>query len=133
MTACRVMVLADVGVVSGKAHDRIAALRERWRRALRFAGTRLAGSTDDLVPVRLRRGGRVLGGALSWDQPKQLASFPRESPFAGLVPPEEVTITRQVLAEPDANLPNRTWAQLADGTPLVTAERRGKGLSSSSM
>ena len=25
-------------------------------------------------------------------------------------------------------LPDRTWATLADGTPLVTAERRGKGL-----
>jgi hypothetical protein len=123
-----VMVLADIGVVSGKAHDELLRFVTDGGVLLRFAGTRLAGSTDDLVPVRLRRGGRVLGGALSWDQPKQLASFPPESPFAGLVPPAEVTITRQVLAEPDANLPNRTWAQLADGTPLVTAERRGKGL-----
>ena len=123
-----VMVLADIGVVSGKAHDDLLRFVNDGGVLLRFAGTRLAGSSDDLVPVRLRRGGRVLGGALSWDQPKQLASFPPESPFAGLVPPEEVTITRQVLAEPDANLPNRTWAQLADGTPLVTAERRGKGL-----
>lgn len=123
-----VMVLADIGVVSGKAHDELVRFINEGGVLLRFAGTRLAGSTDDLVPVRLRRGGRVLGGALSWDQPKQLASFPQESPFAGLVPPEEVTVTRQVLAEPDANLPNRTWAQLADGTPLVTAERRGKGL-----
>jgi hypothetical protein len=123
-----VMVLADIGAVSGKAHDELLRFVNDGGVLLRFAGTRLASSTDDLVPVRLRRGGRVLGGALSWDQPKQLASFPPESPFAGLVPPEEVTINRQVLAEPDANLPNRTWAQLADGTPLVTAERRGKGL-----
>ena len=123
-----VMVLADIGVVSGKAHDELLRFVTEGGVLLRFAGTRLASSTDDLVPVRLRRGGRVLGGALSWDQPKQLASFPPESPFAGLVPPGEVTVSRQVLAEPDANLPNRTWAQLADGTPLVTAERRGKGL-----
>jgi hypothetical protein len=33
-----------------------------------------------------------------------------------------------VLAEPDADLPNRIWAVLADGTPLVTAAKRGKGL-----
>ena len=51
---------------------------------LRFAGTRLAASSDDLVPVRLRRGGRVLGGAMSWETPKQLAPFERASPFFGL-------------------------------------------------
>jgi hypothetical protein len=47
--------------------------RRSWTRAgllLRFAGTRLAAGNDDLVPVRLRRGGRSLGGALSWDAPK---------------------------------------------------------------
>ena len=37
-------------------------------------------------------------------------------------------MTRQVLAEPEAGLAEKTWARLADGTPLVTAERRGKGL-----
>ena len=42
--------------------------------------------------------------------------------------PNDVTVTRQVLAEPDAELTDRTWATLADGTPLVTAQRRGKGL-----
>src|SRR5262249_19541770 len=33
-----------------------------------------------------------------------------------------------VLGEPDATLTERTGATLADGTPLVTAQRRGKGL-----
>ena len=33
-----------------------------------------------------------------------------------------------MLAEPDAQLTDRTWATLADGTPLVTAQRRGKGV-----
>jgi hypothetical protein len=42
--------------------------------------------------------------------------------------PTDVTVSRQVLAEPDATLTERTWATLADGTPLVTAQRRGKGL-----
>ena len=37
-------------------------------------------------------------------------------------------MSRQVLAEPEAGLAEKTWARLADGTPLVTAERRGKGL-----
>jgi hypothetical protein len=42
--------------------------------------------------------------------------------------PNDVTVTRQVLAEPDATLGDNTWATLADGTPLVTAAHRGRGL-----
>src|SRR5207248_2120393 len=56
------------------------------------------------------------------------APFDRHSPFFGLPVPEEVTVTRQVLAEPDPGLPGKTWAQLSDGTPVVTASRQGKGL-----
>lgn len=124
-----VMVLADVGAVLGPAHDRLARFVEEGGVLLRFAGTRLAASAgDDLVPVTLRRGGRTFGGALSWDKPKPLAPFDRTSLFFGLVPPVEVTVARQVLAEPDAGLPGKTWAQLTDGTPLVTAEKRGKGM-----
>ena len=36
-------------------------------------------------------------------------------------------MSRQVLAEPEPGLPGKTWARLADGTPLVTAESRGPG------
>jgi hypothetical protein len=42
--------------------------------------------------------------------------------------PDDVTVTRQVLADPDPALASKTWASLADGTPLVTGERRGKGV-----
>ncbi len=41
--------------------------------------------------------------------------------------PEEVTVNRQVLAEPSAQLAAHTWARLADGTPLVTEAARGAG------
>ena len=94
---------------------------------VRFAGPRLAAADDDLIPVKLRRGGRTLGGSLSWDQPQALAAFSRESPFNGMPVPNDVTVTRQVLAEPDSGLTDHTWATLGDGTPLVTAARRGKG------
>src|ERR1043165_4767322 len=67
------------------------------------------------------------GGALWGEQPQQLAAFARESPFNGMAVPNDVTVTRQVLAEPDSGLTERTWATLGDGTPLVTAARRGKG------
>ena len=70
----------------------------------------------------------MLGGALSWETPKHIAPFESGSPFFGLAAPDEVTVTRQVLAEPEAGVSEKTWARLADGTPLVTAERRGKGL-----
>ena len=122
------LVLADVGNVAGEAHDRLARWVEDGGMLVRFAGPRLAASDDDLVPVKLRRGGRTLGGSLSWDKPQPLAAFSRESPFNGMPVPNDVTVGRQVLAEPDAALSENTWATLADGTPLVTAARRGKGL-----
>jgi hypothetical protein len=123
-----VLILADVGTVSGPDYARLKQFVESGGLLLRFAGTRLAASSDDLVPVRLRRGGRVLGGALSWETPKKLAPFELHSPFFGLKVPDEVTVRRQVLAEPDAGLQSKTWAQLADGTPLVTASRDGDGM-----
>jgi hypothetical protein len=122
------LILADVGNVAGEAHDRLARWIEDGGVLVRFAGPRLAASDDDLVPVRLRRGGRILGGSLSWDKPQPLAAFSHESPFNGMPVPADVTVNRQVLAEPDAALTENTWATLADGTPLVTAARRGKGL-----
>jgi hypothetical protein len=121
------LILTDVGNV-GDAHDRLAHWIEDGGVLVRFAGPRLAASDDDLVPVKLRRGGRILGGSLSWDKPQPLAAFSRDSPFNGMPVPNDVTVTRQVLAEPDATLSDNTWATLADGTPLVTAARRGKGL-----
>jgi hypothetical protein len=123
------IVLTDVGVISGLARDRLNRFVEDGGVLLRFAGTRLAsGAADDLTPVRLRRGGRVLGGSLSWDTPRKLAPFDRTSPFSGIDITEEVAVTRQVLAEPEAGLVTKTWAALEDGTPLITADRRGKGV-----
>jgi hypothetical protein len=106
----------------------IIAWMEKGGTVLRFAGPHLADEPeDDLLPVTLRRGGRTLGGALSWEKPAHLAPFGAASPFAGLDIPADVTVSRQVLAEPTLDLANKTWAQLTDGTPLVTAARRGKG------
>src|SRR5205085_646052 len=120
------LVLADVGNVV-EAREQLTHWIDDGGVLVRFAGPRLAAGDDDLVPVRLRRGGRILGGSLSWEQPQQLAPFARESPFLGMPIPSDVTVSRQVLAEPDADLTDRTWATLGDGTPLVTAARRGKG------
>ncbi len=122
------LILSDVGTIAGDVHDRLAQWVEDGGVLVRFAGPRLAASDDDLVPVKLRRGGRILGGSLSWDKPQPLAGFSREGPFSGMPVPNDVTVSRQVLAEPDSALTESTWATLADGTPLVTGARRGKGL-----
>lgn len=122
------MVLADIGVLG---ENNVAAL-DTWVGnggiVIRFAGPRLAGGHDGLVPVELRSGGRSLGSALSWEQPQGLAPFADATPFAGLSVDNTVRVTRQVLAEPSATLPGLVWASLDDGTPLVTARAQGKGL-----
>mgnify|MGYP003694096533 CR=1 FL=1 len=64
---------------------------------------------------------------MSWGQPSALAEFPTNSPFLGIPIPKDVRIQQQVLAEPTPDLADKTWARLADGTPLVTAEKRGQG------
>ena len=122
-----VMVLADRPVAEGRERELLTRFVERGGLLVRFAGPRTAAAPDPLNPVVIRSGDRQLGGALSWSQPAGLAPFPANSPFAGLAVPEEVKIERQVLAEPQPLLSDRTWAALADGTPLVTSETRGQG------
>ena len=123
------IVLADIGTLSPELRERLTTWIDQGGVLVRFAGPRLAqAEDDDLVPVKLRSGGRTLGGSLTWEKPQHLASFASNGPFAGLEIPKDVTVSRQVLAEPDAALATRTWASLEDGTPLVTGERRGKGL-----
>ena len=122
------LVLADIGVLPGEQQDMISRWVSNGGVLVRFAGPRFAGAQDGLVPVTLRQGDRSLGSALSWETPQPMQPFPDKSPFAGLTPDPTVKITRQVLAEPDSDLPGKVWASLADGTPLVTAKKEGKGL-----
>ena len=122
-----VLILADIGKIAGSDYDKIKKFVDGGGLLIRFAGERMTGGTDDLVPVKLRVGGRYLGGALAWAEPQRLAPFSDSSPFAGLTVPSDVSVSRQVLAEPSVELADRSWARLADGTPLVTARADGKG------
>ena len=122
------LVLADIGVVPQEDAALIKPWLERGGVLLRFAGPKLTAAQDQFMPVKIRDGGRALGSALSWEEPQKLLAFPDKSPFAGLAIDPEVTVSRQVLAEPDSDLPTKVWASLADGTPLVTASKQGKGL-----
>jgi hypothetical protein len=122
------IILADVGTIAPELRERLNAWIDQGGVLVRFAGPRLAQAEDDLVPVKLRKGGRTLGGSLTWEKPQHLAAFAADGPFAGIVVPKDVTVSRQVLAEPDAALAAKSWASLEDGTPLVTGEHRGKGV-----
>ncbi|HJR23528.1 MAG TPA: DUF4159 domain-containing protein, partial [Dongiaceae bacterium] len=125
-----VIVLTDNATFGEGDGDALRKWMERGGMVVRFAGEKLASEPgDDLLPVRIRAGDRTLGGALSWTEPAHLAAFPNSSPFAGLQVPKDVSIERQVLAEPDIDLGAKTWARLTDGTPLVTGERKGDGFS----
>ncbi|MEL6685272.1 MAG: DUF4159 domain-containing protein, partial [Pseudomonadota bacterium] len=128
-----VIILADVANLAGSEADAVLEWVENGGMLLRFAGPRLAASdqgrneVDPLLPVRLRSGGRSVGGAMSWGEPKTLAPFAEDSPFFGLPVPDDVTVTSQVMAQPDPTLADRVIAQLTDGTPLVTRNITGEG------
>ena len=128
-----VIVLADVARLTPEREAAVMEWVENGGLLLRFAGPRLAASDtarageEPLMPVRLRIGGRSIGGAMSWGEPKTLAPFAESSPFHGLAVPDEVLVSSQVVAQPDPELAARVIAELADGTPLVTPQTAGPG------
>ena len=128
-----VIVLADIGTLAPAEEDAVLDWIDQGGMLLRFAGPRLAasdiGRSSDapLLPVRLRSGGRSVGGAMSWGEPKSLAPFAEDSPFFGLSVPDDVAVSSQVMAQPDPTLASRVIAQLSDGTPLVTRKLQGAG------
>lgn len=122
-----VMVLTDTAVPTASGLAALGEYVDDGGMLIRFAGPRMADAPDALIPVKLRSGGRALGGALAWDEPQTLDQFGTDSPFFDLVAPPDATVTQQVLAEPTPDLAQKVWVRLADGTPLVTAAPRGDG------
>jgi hypothetical protein len=122
------LVVADRGLEGADA-TRIEAWVKQGGLLVRFAGPNMAeggAGPNPLLPVQLLQGDRQLGGAMSWSAPAHLAPFPA-GPFAGLAIPADVTVSRQMLAEPSTDPALETWAKLQDGTPLVSAARLGAG------
>ncbi len=128
-----VIVLADVATLSEAESAPLTEWIEKGGMLVRFAGPRIAASDisrdteDPLMPVRLRAGGRSVGGAMSWGEPKSLDAFRDTSPFFGLEVPDDVVVSAQVVAQPDPTLADRVIASLSDGTPLVTRKSLGQG------
>jgi hypothetical protein len=128
-----VIVLADIATLSEAEQAPLQQWIETGGMLVRFAGPRIAASDisrdseDPLMPVRLRAGGRSVGGAMSWGEPKSLDKFRETSPFFGLDIPDDVVVSAQVVAQPDPTLADRVIASLSDGTPLVTRKALGQG------
>jgi len=122
-----IIVLLDTGKLSDSAYLRLSEYVENGGLLIRFAGPRLAERQDDLIPVPLRSGGRLLGSSLGWEQPQQLSPFDGNSPFFGLDHSQQINVTMQVLADSTPGLSDHVWARLSDGTPLVTSAVRGSG------
>ncbi len=124
-----VLVLTDVGQLPGPKRLAIENWVEGGGILIRFAGPRLAAAEEVLAPVTLRggAGARSMGGAMSWEQPMGLGLMSENSPFSQLEISDDITVNRQVLAEPSSEVIDRTWARLSDGTPLVTGAQRGLG------
>ena len=122
------LILSDVGLLTKSDEHVVAKFLTDGGSLIRFSGPNLAAKADDLLPVKLRPASRNLGGAISWEKPKKIAQFEHSSPFYEFSIPDDILISRQLLAEPTNDLNDKTWVRLEDGTPLVTAERRGKGL-----
>tara|TARA_R110002049_G_scaffold44333_5_gene130084 strand:+ start:134198 stop:136972 length:2775 start_codon:yes stop_codon:yes gene_type:complete len=128
-----VIVLADIATLSEAETTPLLEWINEGGMLIRFAGPRIAASDvsrideDPLMPVRLRAGGRSVGGAMSWGEPKSLAPFRSASPFFGLPVPGDVVVSSQVVAQPDPTLADRVIASLSDGTPLVTRKTVGQG------
>jgi hypothetical protein len=127
-----VVILADIGVIGPQARLKLEQWVKNGGTLIRFAGPRLAAAepvaNDLLLPVVLRTGARNLDGVLSWSEPQPIAGFLETGPFAGLPAPRDVTVRRQVLADPALISQERVWAGLKDGTPLVTGARLERGM-----
>jgi hypothetical protein len=122
-----VLILSDRPLAPGPELDAVTRFVQRGGLLIRFGGPLTAESPDPLLPVRLLQQDRSLGGALSWNKPEHLAPFPATSPFAGLATPKDVTVSRQLLADPSSLAAASVWATLTDGTPLVSAAPLGQG------
>ena len=122
------LILSDVGLLTESNERAVTKFLTDGGCLIRFSGPNLAAKADNLLPVKLRPTSRSLGGAISWETPKKIAQFDHASPFYEFSIPNDILISRQLLAEPTNDLNDKTWVRLEDGTPLVTAERRGKGI-----
>ncbi len=95
--------------------------------ALRRLAARRGGRRRPRRRCSLRRGGRALGGALSWDSPRTLAPFDRASPFYGLDAAQgrrhHPPAPRRARRRPRRARPGRRWPTARRSSPPSGAAR----------
>lgn len=123
-----IIVLAEGGNLTVEQLNTLTKWIEAGGILLRFADAALVSNPDPLTPVPLRQGERSLEGDMTWDKPQTVKSINPNSPFANLALPTDISIRRQLLAEPVSDLADKSWVTLSDDTPLITASYKGRGL-----
>jgi hypothetical protein len=122
-----VLVLADVGTLDRDNHAKVTGFVEKGGLLLRFAGTPARGRNDDLVPVRSAGAAAISAARSPGRAPDARALLSREPLLRARDP------ARSRRPPPDPGRAGRRGAAqdlgaLEDGTPIVTADRRGEGL-----
>lgn len=122
-----VILLTDNNSPSPIEREQLNEWVEKGGTLIRFAGENMAKDQDPLTPVPISNKPRSLTGNLSWSEPLNINPMPDIGPFSGLTIPSDIKVSKQLLSLPSPELASKTWASLADGTPLVTGETKGKG------
>ena len=125
---CSVIVLPDREKVETGDQANLDAWIRRGGIVLRFAGHSWQPvKTTTLRRYRSAAAGGLLAARCCGANRQNSRLFPNRARFTGSKFQKDVTITRQVLAQPSLDLTAKSWARLTDGTPLVSAEQRGEG------
>lgn len=123
-----VVILPDIGAMPSDDLQDLDTWVSGGGLLLRFAGPNMTQADNFLTPVPLLKGGRAMDGGLTWEKPVKLKPFDEKSPYYGLVTDESITVSRQLLADPVPGIDEKTWASLEDGTPLITAAEKDRGM-----
>ena len=123
-----VIIMPDIGALPPSTLNNLETWVKNGGLLLRFAGDAMSAADNFLTPVPLRRGTRSLEGDITWSEPQSIAPFPETSPLFDIQMRDDITVRQQILAEPVADLDEKTWARLQDGTPIITASGLERGL-----
>jgi len=126
-----VMLLPDQARAAPDVENSMLDWVGRGGLLIRFSGPKMfvedTVREDALLPTTLRLQPRVVGGALSWSTAQPIAEFSQDSPFFGINIAPEIAVERQALMRAGVVQQAQIWAQLQDGTPLVSARSLGNG------
>ena len=118
-----VLVYSDAGPDSPAEEESVRKWIEAGGILLRFAGAHLAEQGDHLLPFRLRRGGRTIGAALSWETPAKPAPALGPAPASAQPPAaSSVPAVAPAPSAPAATAAPPSLGQLKYGTQRPVAD-----------